>query len=215
VDVLTDEEIELYSRQILLPEIGGIGQESLLRSTVTLVGHGFLTDQVASYLARAGIGRILRDPRCAADSAPLTPDVFSTAEPASGARPIANVVVDTAASLAQLRISNCIALQSRCPLVWADAHAKAAAVAVLGGHRKSAPCGECVAPHLGWRPVAEMSALSFAAALWAAGKTATEVLRTLLDRDRPLGQIARLDVATSAVTVVTMDKRPHCKSCGF
>ena len=55
---LTDEQVYRYSRNILLPEVGGVGQERLLRSKVFCVGAGGLGSPVALYLAAAGIGTI-------------------------------------------------------------------------------------------------------------------------------------------------------------
>lgn len=55
---LTDEQINRYSRQIVLKEVGGIGQEKLLNSKITLVGLGGLGSPAAYYLAAAGIGNL-------------------------------------------------------------------------------------------------------------------------------------------------------------
>ncbi len=55
---LTEEQIERYSRQIVLKEIGGIGQSRLLNSKVTIIGAGGLGSPVAYYLTAAGIGNI-------------------------------------------------------------------------------------------------------------------------------------------------------------
>ena len=81
--VLSDEQIERYSRQIILPEVGGRGQERLLSATVTLVGETEDLVPALNYLAGAGIGRIVIYPcgdhasqsRLAALMRELNPDV--------------------------------------------------------------------------------------------------------------------------------------------
>ncbi|UCD50945.1 MAG: molybdopterin-synthase adenylyltransferase MoeB [Phycisphaerales bacterium] len=55
---LTDEQIERYSRHIILESVGGAGQERLLSSKVLIVGIGGLGAPAALYLAAAGIGTI-------------------------------------------------------------------------------------------------------------------------------------------------------------
>jgi adenylyltransferase/sulfurtransferase len=55
---LNGERIDRYSRQILLPEVGGKGQEKLLAAKVLTIGAGGLGSPVASYLAGAGVGTL-------------------------------------------------------------------------------------------------------------------------------------------------------------
>ncbi|MBU4293801.1 MAG: molybdopterin-synthase adenylyltransferase MoeB [Actinobacteria bacterium] len=55
---LTESQIERYSRQILLPDVGGKGQERLLKAKVLIIGAGGLGSPAALYLASAGIGKI-------------------------------------------------------------------------------------------------------------------------------------------------------------
>ena len=55
---LTESQIERYSRQILLPNVGGKGQERLLKAKVLIIGAGGLGSPAALYLASAGIGKI-------------------------------------------------------------------------------------------------------------------------------------------------------------
>jgi len=51
-------ELDRYSRQTLLPEIGIAGQERLLASSVAVVGCGALGTVIASGLVRAGVGKV-------------------------------------------------------------------------------------------------------------------------------------------------------------
>lgn len=55
---LNNEQIERYSRQILLPNVGGKGQEKLLNAKVLIIGVGGLGSPCAVYLACAGIGKL-------------------------------------------------------------------------------------------------------------------------------------------------------------
>lgn len=55
---LNEQQIERYSRHIILEEIGGTGQEKLLASKVLIIGAGGLGSPAGLYLAAAGVGAI-------------------------------------------------------------------------------------------------------------------------------------------------------------
>ena len=55
---LTPEQQERYSRHLLVPEVGSVGQQKLLDSKVLLLGAGGLGSPAALYLAAAGVGTI-------------------------------------------------------------------------------------------------------------------------------------------------------------
>ena len=56
--ILTDQELERYARQVVMPEIGETGQKKLLDAKVLILGAGGLGAPVIAGLAGAGIGHL-------------------------------------------------------------------------------------------------------------------------------------------------------------
>ena len=104
--MLTDVQIDRYSRQIILPEVGGRGQERLLAARVALIGAGVMAATAARYLTGAGIGEL----RLSADLAALSdelrdlnPDVTVSAGDAD-----ASTTVVIAGDLAGSALDRCV-----------------------------------------------------------------------------------------------------------
>ena len=55
---LSKKEIDKFSRQIILKNIGPLGQKKILNSKVLIIGMGGLGCPVAEFLTRAGIGTL-------------------------------------------------------------------------------------------------------------------------------------------------------------
>jgi molybdopterin-synthase adenylyltransferase len=55
---LTKNQLERYSRQIILKKIGIVGQKKICKSSVLIVGAGGLGSPISIYLAAIGIGKI-------------------------------------------------------------------------------------------------------------------------------------------------------------
>jgi molybdopterin-synthase adenylyltransferase len=93
--VLTDAQIDRYSRQIILSEVGGRGQERLLAARIEILAESADLMPALDYLAGAGIGRIHLAPadddgalkRAATDIQALNPEVrveIAPVRPAGG-----------------------------------------------------------------------------------------------------------------------------------
>lgn len=54
----SNEQLERYSRHIILKEVGAKGQKKLLNAKVLIIGAGGLGAPAAMYLAAAGVGTI-------------------------------------------------------------------------------------------------------------------------------------------------------------
>jgi len=55
---LRDDELERYARHIVLPQVGGVGQNKLKASKIAVVGAGGIGSAVIPALAGAGVGRL-------------------------------------------------------------------------------------------------------------------------------------------------------------
>ena len=56
--MLTDAQLDRYARHLILPEVGGAGQQKLLAARVLAVGAGGLGAPLLVYLAAAGVGTL-------------------------------------------------------------------------------------------------------------------------------------------------------------
>ena len=55
---LSKKEIDKFSRQIILKNIGPLGQKKILDSKVLIIGMGGLGCPAADFLTRSGIGKL-------------------------------------------------------------------------------------------------------------------------------------------------------------
>jgi len=155
---LTDQQIERFSRQIILPEIGGKGQVLLGRSGAVLFGGGLLGRAAALYLVAAGWGRlrIVTHDRRAGDSLRsdlknLNPDaaVDLSGRPGGPPQPTASppgkcdVVLESTGLPINLQRANAVALAARVPLVAARVRGATGWLSSFAGHRAGQPCAAC------------------------------------------------------------------------
>ena len=100
---LNDAQIDRYSRQIIVPRIGGLGQERLLAARILLVGDARDIEEPLAYLVGAGVGTICL--KLSADQAVFTekhelnPDVsIKIADESQGRVDLALVIVGSEAA---------------------------------------------------------------------------------------------------------------------
>ena len=86
---LTDAQIDRYSRQIIVPRIGGRGQERILAARMLLVGDARDIEAPRAYLAGAGVGTIVT----VADQSPGRFDLALAIIGSEAARKVAKEIV--------------------------------------------------------------------------------------------------------------------------
>ena len=100
---LTDAQIDRYSRQIIVPHIGGRGQERLLAARILLVGDARDIEAPLAYLVGAGVGTILLklsgDQAAFTEKRDLNADVSVTIDDGSKSRAdLALVIIGSSAA---------------------------------------------------------------------------------------------------------------------
>ncbi len=183
--MLSDADIERWSRQIILPEVGGRGQRRLMTARVSVVGDGPVAACATDLLARAGV----------------------TAERSSGQLDDAELVVDLGPGKSAGTALARRALERGVPLVRGRCWSAGGTVDTLVGR----PCGLCLSgAALPSGPTGE--ALAAPAAQAVAALVATEVLRVLLI-GAPVGRRQLVDLDGGRFSCEALDSA-GCASCG-
>lgn len=220
--MLSDLQIERYSRQIILPEVGARGQERLLKSTIALVVAEPAQSYAVSYLAAAGIGRLCvctdATEGWVGDVAPLNPDsrIEAHRPPKSYDDWIAAVqpavVLLEATGEARDAAVNSACMRAGVPLLWGRTAGAAADLALFDG---TAACGclACTDCSDDAAP-AQSTALDALAASILASLLATEALKLALKGTSSLlGHGLRIDAASSSIEPFSLDGNPTCPVC--
>jgi hypothetical protein len=198
---LDDEQIERYSRQLILAEVGPRGQERLGAARVAVVGEGCAAERVVAYLAAAGVGWIAAAAALHAATDPAQPDLHVL--------PLGDAA--TASLDAAVIVGTTIEAAAAALPAWS---ARAAATCwIAGGSAGGAPpCPRCAAATLGTAAApSELTALR--AALLGTG-VATEVVKALHAIGVPLaGRALTYDPTTATITSCDVAARHEC-ACG-
>lgn len=195
---LDDEQIERYSRQIVLAEVGAEGQVRLGESRVAVVGNGVAAERVVAYLAAAGVGWVAADPALHAAADPALPGL-EMAPLASASDGRCDAAVVTAATIDGAARDLATWRARGADVFWiADG---------LAGHHP--PCPRCAADALATGAVApELVALRD---VLLGTIVATEVVKALLRIGTPLGDtVLTYDPATATIAKTTVTARPGC-----
>jgi adenylyltransferase/sulfurtransferase len=195
---INDEQIERYSRQLILAEVGPHGQERLGSARVAVVGDDVAAGRVAAYLAAAGVGWIAAEAALHAVVDPAQPDLRVVALTDAAPGPL-DAVVLTGATVESVA-ATLPAWTPRAATYW-----------IAGGRAGGCPpCPRCAAAAL---PPAGDVARELTALRSAVLGTivATEVVKGLLAIGVPLaGRVLDYDPATATITGRDVATRADC-----
>jgi adenylyltransferase/sulfurtransferase len=210
---LTDAQIERYSRQILLPEIGGRGQARLLAAHVVLAGDGEAATAAAVLLGRAGVGAL--DLLGHAQGLPeVGPDCRLRQLALTAAATLApDVLVDLGGDRELTTALGRRAQAAGCPHIVGRLAGARATVATLLGH----PCVACLPRAIlaleEQDPVGPVGPLAAPAALAAGALAASEALRVLLFPPAQ-GRVHTLACAEGIFAAEPLPSTSGCPVCG-
>jgi len=195
--MLDDSQIDRYSRQIVLSEIGGRGQERLLAAEVWIHGDGDGALTCARYLAGAGVGRLaLADVtiRDALAREARNPDCRLAGEPSRSP----DVVIAIGARLPS-------ELPRAATILWGSASAESVSRLVAPAGRVCAACLD---------ELTSREAPGDGSAQLLGTLLALEALRALLglgQTDEP--SLLRIDLARAETSLLPFASRPGCATC--
>jgi len=221
--MLTDEQIERYSRQIILPHVGGKGQEKLLQARVLVNGTGPLQQVALLYLTAVGIGII----GVLADEASLTntllpalqqlnPDctiVFQDSPETNERKDISQIVYnyDLVLSLPDTTLHEACYLTHR-PLLCAQITAESCWFLTCRGYDAHQPCLSCItALSLAETPPTRWNDL---AAAFIGTVLATEAIVQILNlHPSHHSKLFQCQFPAFHIQEHVIAKNPHCDFC--
>lgn len=222
--MLSEQHIERYSRQIILPQLGGRGQRALLSAAVAVVGGGNLSTATALYLAAAGVGRLaLSEPSPLREVEAVNPDCRVSPLPSPFTRSAAgdvartcSVVITSGAAHAICDVVNAACIAQRTPLVWADTAGSFGLMAVFTAEDSESPCYTCVYTQLSQWLASNDPADPFAetSAAFIGTLQATEAIKRLIGLDPlPTTRVLTYDAVAGAIRDLAVTRNLHCPTC--
>jgi molybdopterin/thiamine biosynthesis adenylyltransferase len=232
--MLSDDQIERYSRQIILRQVGGKGQEKLLRSRIFVDVAGAMQTSTLHYLAAVGVGALgvfsspqnshlisLASPQ---EHNPfhvltrLNPDCSITLHSRGESKTAVHRIVqnyDVILSDSDLLHDACY--RERKPFLYATVAEAEAWLIVCQGYKPDSPCLRCVQSLLPATSV--LSPFIETIALFMGAHLATEAITHLLDFASSLGtQLLRFrfpDFHCRAEIVHKVGTCPLCRHSSY
>jgi len=227
--MLSDAQIERYSRQLILPEIGPAGQERLLAGSVALAGDPGANAVASLYLAGAGVGRLTLLHSGHAERETDGEASGSMPEPSNPDSSLVRLhlrheevttvlaehdVVILSGGDAPLRAAvNRACVERAIALVYGAAAGAQGFLVTFAGHRSHAPCYDCAAATLPTQTTEDRD-LGAATGDLLGTLQATEAIKLLLGIGGIAGgQMVVWDLRSYTFSPRTLEKNLACPTC--
>jgi molybdopterin/thiamine biosynthesis adenylyltransferase len=209
---LSDRQIERYSRQIILPEVGGRGQARLLAAVMTLAGSGTLAATAARYLAGAGVGELrlagAGDDRLASELRALNPELTVRAGHVD-ANTAVLITADLGIEALDARVRE--ARDLGVPVVAAAAQGAGGWLFIGGSHQN---CAGCAARSAHWSDAGDaLAPLAPIAAGVLGSLVALAALALALGLPDTVPPLRWFAATTGELTAMVPTRVPGCAAC--
>jgi molybdopterin/thiamine biosynthesis adenylyltransferase len=210
---LSETQIERYSRQIILKQVGGRGQAALLSATVAICGSNALATTAGLYLAAAGVGHLRLSAPAVAAIAGVNPDCQVTTLASDAATEVmrgAAVVLCAGARGATCAIhDSCV--EARVPVILGDA---TDTVGWMSVGVPGAPCSGCLTRQL-QATVDSAAPLGTVTAGFIGTLLATEAVKIILGlQPSTVGRRVTFAALAGEVRDEPVMRTPQCPVCG-
>src|ERR687892_257509 len=218
---ITREDMQRYSRQIMLEEIGFTGMEKLRNAHVSVIGVGGIGNPVVTQLTAMGIGKVkveaalerLRklNPQVEIEAVPTSVTTYTVESLVKGS----DVVIDALDSIEARYALNDACIKQNIPLIYAGALGMVGSVCTILPNKTA--CLRCMFPALeeDEMPTCSTEGVHPSILYLVGGIQVSEAVKMIIGQQPTLANtLLYIDLTELSFEKIQMSRYDGCPSCG-